>query len=108
MPCILVSPWTQGGWVAREPFDHTSTLRLLERLTGVQVPNLSAWRRQAFGDMTSALGMAAHGRPPRLPRTKRDLARAVEAVEELPAPQFPGAEQTPPQQEKGPRPRPRG
>jgi phospholipase C len=107
VPCLLVSPWTQGGWVAREPFDHTSTLRLLERLTGVRVPNLSAWRRQAFGDMTSALGMAAHGRPPRLPHTKRDLAQAVEAVERLPAPRFPGAEQTPPQQEKGSRPRPR-
>ncbi|GAB3981811.1 alkaline phosphatase family protein [Actinoallomurus acanthiterrae] len=108
VPCLLVSPWTQGGWVAREPFDHTSTLRLLERLTGVKVPNLSAWRRQAFGDLTSALGMAAHGRPPRLPQTKKDLAQAVEAVERLPAPQFPGAVQTPPQQEKGSRPRPRG
>jgi phospholipase C len=108
VPCILVSPWTQGGWVAREPFDHTSTLRLLERLTGVRVPNLSAWRRGAFGDMTSALGMPVPGRPPSLPRTKKELAQAVEAVERLPAPQFPGADQTLPRQEKGPRPRPRG
>ncbi|GAA0323202.1 phospholipase [Actinoallomurus spadix] len=107
VPCVLVSPWTQGGWVAREAFDHTSTLRLLERLTGVRVPNLSAWRRRAFGDLTSALGMAVRGRPPRLPRTKPELARVAETVDRLPAPEFPGAAQTPPHQEKGPRPRPR-
>ena len=108
VPCILVSPWTQGGWVARESFDHTSTLRLLERLTGVRVPNLSGWRRSAFGDLTSALGLPGGPRPPRLPGTKRRLEEAVRDVATLPAPIFPGADQTPPRQEKGPRPRPRG
>ncbi|MDN3351048.1 alkaline phosphatase family protein [Actinomadura sp. DC4] len=108
VPCLLVSPWTQGGWVAREPFDHTSTLRLLERLTGVRVPNLSAWRRSAFGDLTSALGLAAKARPPRLPGTKPRLEEAVRDVATLPAPVFPEAGQTPPRQEKGRRPRPRG
>src|ERR1700728_2466787 len=24
VPCIVVSPWTAGGWVCRPPFDHTS------------------------------------------------------------------------------------
>jgi phospholipase C len=108
VPCIVVSPWTQGGWVAREPFDHTSTLRFLERLTGVRVPNLSAWRRSAFGDLTSTLGLASGGRPPRLPDTKHRLEEAARDVATLPAPAFPEAEQTPPRQEKGPRPRPRG
>jgi phospholipase C len=108
VPCLLVSPWTIGGWVARETFDHTSTLRLLERLTGVRVPNLSAWRRSAFGDLTSALGFAPAGRPPRLPGTKGRLRDVVRDVVTLPAPAFPDAEQTPPRQEPGPRPRPRG
>jgi phospholipase C len=107
VPCILVSPWTQGGWVAREPFDHTSTLRLLERLTGVRVPNLSAWRRSAFGDLTSALGLPGAPRPPRLPGTKRRLEETVRDVATMPSPTFPDADQTPPRQEKGPRPRPR-
>lgn len=107
VPCIIVSPWTQGGWVAGEPFDHTSTLRFLERLTGVPIPNLSAWRRATFGDLTSALGMPPPRRPPRLPGTKRRLAQAVYEVAHLPSPQFPGGDQTPPRQEKGPRPRPR-
>ena len=108
VPCVVVSPWTQGGWVAREPFDHTSTLRFLERLTGVRVPNLSAWRRSAFGDLTSALGLASAARPPRLPETKHRLEEAVRDVVTLPAPAFPEADQTPPRQETGPRPRPRG
>lgn len=107
VPCVIVSPWTMGGWVAREPFDHTSTLRFLERLTGVRVPNLSAWRRSAFGDLTSALGLAPRSGPPRLPETKRRLEEAVRDVATLPAPAVPGAGQTPPRQEKGPRPRPR-
>src|SRR3569833_2702219 len=107
VPCLLVSPWTMGGWVAREPFDHTSTLRFLERVLGVWVPNLSAWRRTAFGDMTSALGMAALGRPPRLPPSMRRLDEAARDVATLPAPPFPDAAQTPPRQERGSRPRPR-
>jgi phospholipase C len=60
VPCLLMSPLTRGGFVATETFDHTSTLRLMETLFGVPVPNLSAWRRSATGDMTSALGL---GRP---------------------------------------------
>ena len=31
VPCIIVSPWTAGGWVCSEPFDHTSPLRFLEK-----------------------------------------------------------------------------
>jgi phospholipase C len=107
VPCVIVSPWTMGGWVAREAFDHTSTLRFLERLTGVAIPNLSAWRRSAFGDLTSALGLATHRAPPRLPGTKRGVGQAAAHVADLPSPRFPAADQTPPRQEEGPRPRPR-
>ena len=109
VPCILVSPWTRGGWIASEAFDHTSTLQFLERLTGVTVPNLTPWRRATFGDLTSALGAPdRRGRRPRLPDTKAQLARAVYEVTNLPRPQIPGASQTPPVQETGPRPRHRG
>jgi phospholipase C len=109
VPCIIVSPWTQGGWIASETFDHTSVLQFLERLTGVAIPNLSAWRRATFGDLTSAFGFPARGSPfPVLPDTKAQLARAVQQVSTLPAPQFPTTSQTPPTQETGPRPRPPG
>jgi phospholipase C len=53
VPCILISPWTAGGWVCSEPFDHTSNLRFLEKVTGVECTNISAWRRSTFGDLTS-------------------------------------------------------
>ena len=41
----IVSPWTVGGYVATEPFDHTSVLQLLEGITGVREPNITDWRR---------------------------------------------------------------
>ena len=46
VPCIIVSPWTAGGWVCSEPFDHTSVLQFLEKFTGVREPNISDWRRR--------------------------------------------------------------
>ncbi|GAB2980223.1 hypothetical protein GCM10017788_14670 [Amycolatopsis acidiphila] len=54
VPAIVISPWTAGGWVCSENFDHTSQLRFLERVTGVKVGNISDWRRRTFGDLTSA------------------------------------------------------
>jgi phospholipase C len=107
VPCIIVSPWTQGGWVASDTFDHTSVLRFLETLTGVTIPNITAWRRSAFGDLTSAFSFAGSAPFPGLPDTKAQLAQAVQNVTTLPAPAFPGAGQTPPVQEAGLVPRPR-
>ncbi|MFF1546744.1 alkaline phosphatase family protein [Streptomyces sp. NPDC058291] len=106
VPAIIVSPWTVGGWVASEAFDHTSALRFLERLTGVEEPNISAWRRGAFGDLTSAFRFAA-AQPlaPALPDdTAEQLLRAQEEVATLPRPTLPGVEQTFPTQEPGRRP----
>jgi phospholipase C len=58
VPCLLVSPWSRGGRVCSQVFDHTSTLQFLEQWTGVQCPNISPWRRQVCGDMTSAFDFA--------------------------------------------------
>jgi phospholipase C len=41
VPCIIVSPWTAGGWVCSQRFDHTSVPRFLEIFTGVREPNIS-------------------------------------------------------------------
>lgn len=54
VPMTVVSPWTVGGNVASETFDHTSTLRFLERWLGISVPAISGWRRTVCGDLTSA------------------------------------------------------
>jgi phospholipase C len=126
VPCIIVSPWTIGGWVAGETFDHTSCLRFLERVTGVREPNISAWRRRTFGDLTSALAFPRWNPnpwrralyplvpmlglqqpappPPSLPDTAEQLKRAKRQAAALPAPAVPGAgRQTPPRQEPGSR-----
>jgi phospholipase C len=107
VPAIIVSPWTVGGWVASERFDHTSPLRFLERFTGIQEPNISTWRRSTFGDMTSAFRFTEpEAVPPPLPDdTGEQLKEAEREVATLPKPTLPGADQTAPVQEPGTRPR---
>ena len=58
VPMIVVSPWTRGGWVCSETFDHTSVLRFLEKRFGVEEPNISGWRRAVCGDLTSCFDFA--------------------------------------------------
>ncbi|WP_194894393.1 alkaline phosphatase family protein [Catenulispora pinisilvae] len=67
VPMLLVSPWTRGGHVATEVFDHTSTIRFLEvwaKSLGkpFTCPNISDWRRSIAGDLTSAIDFA-HPQP---------------------------------------------
>jgi phospholipase C len=101
VPCVIVSPWTQGGFVASEPFDHTSVLRFLEQVTGVRETNISDWRRKTFGDLTSALGFTAKRPFPPLPPTKQPLWTAEHDVATLPPAPFPGKDQHPPHQTDG-------
>jgi len=58
VPMIVVSPWSTGGYVNSEVFDHTSVLRFIELRFGVREPNISAWRRAVFGDLTSAFNFS--------------------------------------------------
>ncbi len=66
VPMLVISPFSRGGLVCSDVFDHTSTLRFIETRFGVEVPNLSAWRRKTTGDLTSAFNFAAkpkNGKP---------------------------------------------
>jgi phospholipase C len=104
VPCIIISPWTAGGWVCSQPFDHTSVLQFLEKFTGVREPNITDWRRRTFGDLTAAFRFnAERAQPPRLPDTTSILELARYEAAYLPQPQLPGAEQKPPSQERGER-----
>jgi phospholipase C len=58
VPMLVVSPFSRGGFVCSDTFDHTSLLRFLETRFGVEVPNLSAWRRSVTGDLTTAFNFA--------------------------------------------------
>ncbi|WP_254062109.1 alkaline phosphatase family protein [Acidobacterium sp. S8] len=35
---IVISPWSKGGWVNSEVFDHTSLIRFIDRRFGRQYP----------------------------------------------------------------------
>jgi phospholipase C len=70
VPMLVLSPWSRGGWIDSGTYDHTSTLRFLEARFGVPIPNLTAWRRQTVGDLTSTLGFGSRTTTvPSLPAT---------------------------------------
>ncbi|WP_158852319.1 phosphocholine-specific phospholipase C [Saccharothrix deserti] len=64
VPMTVVSPWTVGGYVNSQVFDHSSTTRFLERWLGVSAPEISAWRRTVCGDLTSAFDFSRRARRP--------------------------------------------
>jgi len=79
VPMLVISPWSRGGFVATDVFDHTSVLRFLETLFGAEVPNLSAWRRANVGDMTSAFNFKAADRSiPTLPSTVDAIPQIIQ------------------------------
>jgi phospholipase C len=59
VPMVVASPWSRGGWVNSQLFDHTSMIQFLEEFvkekTGktVHETNVSEWRRSISGDLTS-------------------------------------------------------
>jgi len=81
VPMFVISPWSCGGWVNSQLFDHTSVLRFLEQRFGVVESNLSAWRRAVFGDLTSAFNFKDPNRErlPRLPKQSRVRADMLSA-----------------------------
>ena len=105
VPMYVVSPWSRGGFVNSEVFDHTSVIRFLEQRFGVMEPNISPWRRAVCGDLTSAFDFrtpnAEHLRD-RMPATAATAARAG-ALPGRTTPRTPATLQ-PPVQAAGPRP----
>jgi phospholipase C len=69
VPCILISPWSTGGRVASQLFDHTSVLKFLGSFTDIAPANIGAWRMGKFGNLIDAFGFAspAVATPPVLP-----------------------------------------
>ncbi|MDT5045126.1 MAG: phospholipase [Mycobacterium sp.] len=65
VPAFVISPYSRGGLVAHEVFDHTSQLQLIGKRFNVPVPNLTEWRNSVTGDMTSAFNFAAAPDPSR-------------------------------------------
>ncbi|MET0280478.1 MAG: phospholipase C, phosphocholine-specific, partial [Steroidobacteraceae bacterium] len=96
VPMYIISPWSRGGWVDSQVYDHTSVLRLLERRFGVTA-DISAWRRAVCGDLTGAFDFAsADARPfiASLPPTAAAAGRAA-ALPVRATPPAPAAVQAP-------------
>jgi phospholipase C len=60
VPMMIISPWTRGGYVCSELFDHTSSLQFLETFLEkkfnkkITEENITPWRRAICGNLTSA------------------------------------------------------
>jgi phospholipase C len=108
VPMLVISPWSKGGWVNSEVFDHTSLIRFIERRFARQYPgirndNITPWRRAVAGDLTSAFNFSnPNGASAPLPSTAAyvppDSGRHPDHVPNLPT------EQALPEQEPGIRP----
>ncbi len=78
VPMVIASPWSRGGCVCSQVFDHTSVLQFLEHFLSrkfhrtVVEPNISRWRRVVCGDLTSAFQAAAKTTDATLPFPPRD------------------------------------
>lgn len=100
VPAIVVSPWTKGGAVCSQVFDHTSVIRFIEQRFGVFEPNISPWRREVCGDFTSTFDFTLSNiKATTLPRTQGYIAysKSQQLLPEAMPPQIFSM----PQQEKG-------
>jgi phospholipase C len=71
---LAVSPWSRGGYVNSQVFDHTSILRFIAARFGVNgnldCPNITPWRKSVAGDLTSIFNFAnPNDKLPKLPNT---------------------------------------
>ncbi|HXJ00083.1 MAG TPA: phospholipase C, phosphocholine-specific [Micropepsaceae bacterium] len=100
VPMIVISPWSKGGWVCSQTFDHTSLIQFIEQRFGVMEPQIPAWRRAVCGDLTAAFDFATPNAVlPNLPKTN-----AYAPKDYLIHPDYhpvPPAHQTLPKQEPG-------
>jgi phospholipase C len=112
VPMLVVSPFSRGGYISSETFDHTSQIRFLEERFGIHASEISAWRRKTVGDLSSTLRLgSADTSTPTLPSTSKDTEASAEALgcsagnlvelDVTPTPYPVPAEQSMPTQEKG-------
>ncbi|MFS8973338.1 phospholipase C, phosphocholine-specific [Cupriavidus necator] len=94
VPMYVVSPWSKGGWVNSQTFDHSSVGLFLEQRFGITIPAISPWHRAVCGDLTSAFDFATPNDPkfPALPDTS-DYAIIEAQQKTMPAPTPPATPQ---------------
>jgi phospholipase C len=107
VPMVVISPWSKGGWVNSQLFDHTSLIKFVEQRFGggaqAREQNITPWRRAVTGDLTSAFNFKTpNDEPFTLPSTATyvppDQNRHDDYVPAVPS------QQSVPKQEPGVRP----
>ncbi len=59
VPLVIASPWSRGGKVCSQVFDHTSIIQFLEEFTShksgkkIKETNITEWRRAICGNISS-------------------------------------------------------
>ncbi len=109
VPMIIVSPWTRGGWVNSQVFDHTSMIRFLEARFGHHRPdltetNITPWRRAIAGDLTTAFDFKTPNASRRLVLPSTDDSKPEDLVRHPDEVPVPPAQGSIPHQEPGVRP----
>ena len=111
VPCLVLSPYTRGGVIASQTFDHTSQLALVGARFGVPVPHVSPWRRNTVADMTELFEQSPATHSTARPTTidfaaaekrARDSLVELARVKERPAAPLVIRDDTVPQQERVP------
>ncbi len=113
VPCLVLSPFSRGGYRCSTVYDHTSLLRFIGERFDVEVPNLSTWRRGQTGDMTQSLDFVnpPDQSVPALPRTslgdttvaEQAVINALAGTEDDGIPYPPPTQNTMPSQESSPK-----
>ncbi|WP_460761249.1 phosphocholine-specific phospholipase C [Niabella terrae] len=93
VPFIVASPWTRGGYVNSQVFDHTSVVQFIEQFVSrkkgrrIQTPFISDWRRAVCGDLSSVF-RPYQGQPIAQPAflEKEAFLKRVEQARFRPAP----------------------
>jgi phospholipase C len=109
VPMIVVSPWTRGGWVNSQLFDHTSLIRFLETRfargnSDLIESNITPWRRAVVGDLTSTFDFKHPNKSARVRLPDTSDFKPVDLIrfpDEVPVPP---TNQEVPDQERGVRP----
>lgn len=83
VPMYVVSPWSKGGWVNSQVFDHTSVGQFLEKRFGVVIPAITPWHRAVSGDLTTAFDFETPNDPtfPKLPDVSGASAIVLEHIQ---------------------------
>jgi len=82
VPMYVISPWSKGGWVNSQVFDHTSVGQFLERRFGITIPGISPWHRAVCGDLLSSFDFVSPNDPavPSLPDTHGSFTLVEQAI----------------------------